>query len=80
MKVQEWSKLLPVRRCFAALLLIYEHAQKFQKREGLILRSEVRAILLYEAVKKSPGQGTGLGSRGRLKVLNDTKLGLNEHD
>ena len=52
MKVQEWSKLLPVRHCFAALLLIYEHAQKFQKREGLILRSEVRAILLYEAVKK----------------------------
>ena len=56
MKVQEWSKLLPVRRCFAALLLIYEHAQKFQKREGLILRSEVRAILLYEAVKKVQGK------------------------
>ena len=27
--------------------------------------------------KKSPGQETDLGNRGRLKVLNDTKLVLN---
>ena len=30
--------------------------------------------------KKSPNQETGLGNRGRLKVLNDTKLVLNEHE
>ena len=29
--------------------------------------------------KKTPGQETGLGNRERLKVLNDTKLVLNEH-
>ena len=33
-----------------------------------------RAVLLYEMAKKSPGQETGLGNRGRMKVLNDTKL------
>ena len=30
--------------------------------------------LAVRNVKKSPGQETGLGNRGRLKVLNDTKL------
>ena len=30
--------------------------------------------------QKSPGQETGLENRGRLKVLNDTKLALNEHE
>ena len=29
--------------------------------------------------KKSPGQETGLGNRERMKVLNDTKLVLNEY-
>ena len=29
---------------------------------------------------KSPGQKTCLGNRERLKVLNDTKLVLNEHE
>ena len=29
--------------------------------------------------RKSPNQETGLGNRGFLKVLNDTKLVLNEH-
>ena len=29
--------------------------------------------------QKIPNQETGLGNRGRLKVLNDTKLVLNEH-
>ena len=29
--------------------------------------------------KKSSNQETGLGNRGHLKVLNDTKLVLNEH-
>ena len=28
--------------------------------------------------KKSPGQETGFGNRGRLMVLNDTKLILND--
>jgi hypothetical protein len=31
-------------------------------------------------VKKSPGQETGLGNRGCLKVLKDTKLVLNKHE
>ena len=30
--------------------------------------------------QKSPGQETGWGNRGRLKVLNVTKLVLNEHE
>ena len=30
--------------------------------------------------KKSPNQETGLVNRERLKVLNDTKLVLNEHE
>ena len=30
--------------------------------------------------KKSPNQETGLGNMGRLTVLNDTKLVLNEHE
>ena len=34
----------------------------------------------YKKQQKSPGQETGLGNRGRLKVLNDTKLVLNEHE
>ena len=38
-----------------------------------------RAALLYEVAQKSPRQETGLGNRGRLKVLNDTELVLNQH-
>ena len=30
--------------------------------------------------QKSPGQETGLGNRGRLKVLNENTFVLNEHD
>ena len=30
--------------------------------------------------QKSPNQETGLGNRRHLKVLNDTKLVLNEHE
>ena len=30
--------------------------------------------------QKSPNQETGLGNRGRLKVLNDTKFVLNKHE
>ena len=30
--------------------------------------------------KNSPGQEIGLVNRGRLKVLNDTKFVLNEHE
>ena len=30
--------------------------------------------------QKSPGQETGLGNRGRLKVLNDANLVLNERE
>ena len=31
-------------------------------------------------LQKNPNQETGLGNRGRLKVLNDTKLCLNEDE
>ena len=33
-----------------------------------------RAGLLWETAKKSPNQETGLGNKGHLKVLNNTKL------
>ena len=41
---------------------------------------QIRAVLLQEAAKKSPNQEIVLENRGRLKVLNDTKLVLNEHE
>ena len=39
-----------------------------------------RAVLMYVATKKSHNQETGLGNRGRLKILNDTQLVLNKHE
>ena len=33
-----------------------------------------------KSVKKSTNQETGMGNRGCQKVLNDTKLALNEHE
>ena len=36
----------------------------------------IRAALFVRSDKKSPNQETGLGNRGHLKVLNDTKLVL----
>ena len=49
-----------------------------------LARSQItttRAVLLQEfKQQKSPNQETGLGNRRRLKVLNDTKLVLNEHE
>ena len=39
-----------------------------------------KSRLAVKSNKKSPNQVTGLGNRGCLKVLNDTKLVLNEHD
>ena len=39
-----------------------------------------RAVLLSKNGKNSPNQYTDLGNRGRLKVLNDNKLVLNEHE
>ena len=38
------------------------------------------SCLAVRSGKKSPNQETGLGNRGLLKVLNDTKFVLNEHD
>ena len=38
------------------------------------------SLFAVRSDKKSPNQETGLGNRGRLKVLNDTKLALNEHE
>ena len=40
-----------------------------------------RAVLIHvRSGGKSPGQEVGFGNRGRLKVLNDTKLVLNEQE
>jgi hypothetical protein len=36
--------------------------------------------LAVRSGKKNSGQETGLGNRGRLKVLNGTKMVLNEHE
>ena len=53
---------------------------------GLIARWSYDHDLLLEPFcckkqqKRSPIQETGLGNRERLKVLNDTKLVLNEHE
>ena len=39
-----------------------------------------RAASYNKVAQKSPRQETCLGNRGRLKVLNDTKLVKNEHE
>ena len=44
-----------------------------------LVDSCARAVTMEEA-KKSPNQETVLGNRGHLKVLNDTKLFINEHE
>ena len=41
--------------------------------------SLAKAGLLQETAKKGPSQETGLGNRGHLKDLKDTKLILIEH-
>ena len=38
-----------------------------------------QSFLAVRSSKKSPHQETGFGNRERIKVLNDTKLVLNEH-
>jgi hypothetical protein len=47
---------------------------------SLFSRKRHLSNLAVKSGKKSPGQETGLENRGRLKVLNDTKLALNEHE
>ena len=37
------------------------------------------SCLAVRSGKKSPNEEIGLGNRGLLKLLNDTKLVLNEH-
>ena len=44
-----------------------------------LVDSCAKAVTLEEA-EKSPNQETVLGNRGHLKVLNDTKLFINEHE
>ena len=55
---------LPLFPSFFLALLIHFGANQIDVRKG----------------KKRPGQETGLGDRGQLNVLNDTKLVLNEHE
>ena len=60
------------------------HRNKQVKLEGnceVSLDTQVNwAGLAVRRGKKSPCQETGLGNRGHLKVLNHTKLVLNEHE
>ena len=44
-----------------------------------LMRIQLEPVCLRNG-KKSPNQETGLGNRGHMKVLNDTKLVLNEHE
>ena len=62
-------------------MAIFIHYMK-NREQGLksLMTPNVKAFFLYETAKKSPGQKTGFGNRGRLKALNDTKLVLNEHE
>ena len=48
-----------------------------KRRYGKLFRSRTQSRLAVRNGKKSPNQEIGLGNRGRLKVLNDTKLILN---
>ena len=52
----------------------------FKKNHGKFNCLDSRAVLLNRNGKKSPNHETDLGNRGRLKVLTDTKLVLNEHE
>ena len=66
------------------------HDQSFKWEEGFHLLNKIwglksnnlfaSAALLYHASKKSTWPVTGLGNRGPLKILNDTKLDPNEHE
>ena len=51
---------------------------------GLLLLQNFCSILEQSCCKKrqkkGPGQETGLGNRGCLKILNDTKLVLSKHE
>jgi hypothetical protein len=55
---------------------------RFQNLVVLNLDSTIHLELCHAVrnVKKSPNQETGLGNRGRLKDLYDTKLVLSEHE
>ena len=44
-----------------------------------VMTASNQSNLAVRSGGKSPGQEIGLGNRRRLKVLNDTKLVLNEH-
>ena len=46
----------------------------------LICQSRNQSCLTVRSGKKSSNQESGLGNRGRLKVLNDTKLILNDQE
>ena len=44
----------------------------------MLNKLNTRAVLLYETAKKGPNQEIGFENRGRLKVLNVTKLTIND--
>ena len=53
---------------------------KFVKDFELICARVLTKTDAVRSGKKSPNQEIGLENRGRLKVLNDSKLVLNEHE
>ena len=42
--------------------------------------TQILELSCCKITQKCPNHETGLGNRRRLKVVNDTKLGLNEHE
>ena len=67
--------------CYQHLLQDFfgDQLLKFRQFSLSVALSYARTVVRWNG-KKSPCQETGLGNRGRLKVLNDTKLVLNEHE
>ena len=54
------------------------HQQDFKQKDVQKLQVYYQSNLAVRSGKKSPGQDPGLENRGRLKVLNNTKLVLND--
>ena len=57
-----------------------QHLRKSHFNFGGKFEFRSQSCLAVRSGKKSPNQETGLGNRGCLKVLNDIKLVLNDHE
>ena len=65
-----------VQKTMRCALPVYKARRKVKKFGGALLEP----VCCKKWQKKSPNQEIDLGNRGHLKVLNDTKLVLNEHE